>query len=59
MNIHIDVDAKKITCFNSKKGIYETETFAEACLEDSMDESDLQEYFEEKYPHHSVNVIFL
>jgi hypothetical protein len=59
IDIHIDMDAKKITCFNSRKGIYETISFVEACLEDTMDKSDLQEYFEDCYPHHSVNVIFL
>jgi hypothetical protein len=59
IDIHIDMDAKKITCFNSRKGIYETISFGEACLNDNMDKSDLEEHFNECYPDNNVNIIFL
>ena len=59
IDIHIDMDAKKVTCFNSRKGIYETISFGEACLEDTIDEDDLKQHFEETYPFNIVNVIFL
>ena len=59
INVHIDMDVKKITCFNSRKGIYETISFGEACIEDTADEADLKEYFEETYPDNVVNVVFL
>ena len=59
IDVHIDMDAKKITMFNSRKGIYETVSFGESCIEDTMDEDDLKEYFQECYPDNNVNIIFL
>lgn len=58
IDIHINVNAKKITCYNSKKGIYETISFGEACIEDTADEADLKEHFEEIYPDNIVNMFF-